>query len=72
VTVADEDDVALARRAALAGAAVGLRYFAALAQLPKEGKADGQGGRSTGKKASAGADDKKDAAPLPIRTSSAG
>ncbi|MEV4512982.1 inositol monophosphatase [Dactylosporangium sp. NPDC049525] len=40
MTVA-EGDVALARRAALAGAAVGMRYFAALAQLPKEVKADG-------------------------------
>lgn len=35
------DDVLLARRAALAGAAVGLRYFAALAELPTEVKADG-------------------------------
>jgi histidinol-phosphatase len=41
VTVADGGDVALARRAALAGAAVGMRYFAALAQLPREVKADG-------------------------------
>ncbi|MET7420999.1 inositol monophosphatase family protein [Dactylosporangium sp. NPDC005555] len=34
-------DLALARRAALAGAEVGLRYFAALAELPRELKADG-------------------------------
>jgi histidinol-phosphatase len=36
-----EDDLDLARRAALAGAAVGLRYFAALGDLPRELKADG-------------------------------
>jgi histidinol-phosphatase len=36
-----ESDLQLARRAALAGAAVGLRYFAALAALPTESKADG-------------------------------
>ena len=36
-----ESDLALARRAALAGAAVGLRYFAALAELPQQRKADG-------------------------------
>lgn len=40
MTLADSD-VALARDAALAGAEVGLRYFAALAQLPREVKADG-------------------------------
>ena len=34
-------DLQLARRAALAGAAVGLRYFAALAELPREYKSDG-------------------------------
>ncbi|MFF5227057.1 inositol monophosphatase family protein [Dactylosporangium sp. NPDC000521] len=34
-------DLLLARRAALAGAEVGMRYFAALAELPKEVKADG-------------------------------
>lgn len=36
-----DDDLLLARRAALAGAAVGLRYFAALAVLPQEVKSDG-------------------------------
>jgi histidinol-phosphatase len=36
-----ETDLQLARRAAVAGAAVGLRYFAALADLPRELKADG-------------------------------
>jgi histidinol-phosphatase len=36
-----ESDLELARRAALTGAAVGLRYFAALAQLPRQLKADG-------------------------------
>ena len=36
-----ETDLVLARRAALAGAAVGLRYFAALADLPRERKSDG-------------------------------
>jgi histidinol-phosphatase len=36
-----ESDLQLARRAALAGAAVGMRYFAALAALPTESKADG-------------------------------
>ncbi|MFG1840324.1 inositol monophosphatase family protein [Micromonospora sp. NPDC049175] len=36
-----EDDLSLARRAALTGAAVGLRYFATLAQLPRELKSDG-------------------------------
>ena len=36
-----DDDLQLARRAASAGAAVGLRYFAALAGLPRELKADG-------------------------------
>ncbi|HEX7746639.1 MAG TPA: inositol monophosphatase family protein [Micromonosporaceae bacterium] len=36
-----DDDLLLARRAALAGAAVGLRYFAALAELPQELKSDG-------------------------------
>jgi histidinol-phosphatase len=36
-----ETDLLLARRAALAGAAVGVRYFAALADLPQELKADG-------------------------------
>jgi histidinol-phosphatase len=36
-----EDDLLLARRAALAGAAVGLRYFAALAELRHELKSDG-------------------------------
>jgi histidinol-phosphatase len=36
-----ETDLQLARRAASAGAAVGLRYFAALADLPRELKADG-------------------------------
>jgi histidinol-phosphatase len=36
-----DSDIGLARRAALAGAAVGMRYFAALARLPKEVKADG-------------------------------
>lgn len=34
-------DLLLARRAALAGAEVGMRYFAALARLPREVKADG-------------------------------
>ncbi|WP_444948370.1 inositol monophosphatase family protein [Micromonospora ureilytica] len=34
-------DLLVARRAALAGAAVGLRYFAALADLPRELKSDG-------------------------------
>jgi histidinol-phosphatase len=36
-----ESDLSVARRAALAGAAVGLRHFAALAGLPREYKADG-------------------------------
>lgn len=36
-----ESDLLLARRAALTGAAVGLRYFATLAQLPQELKSDG-------------------------------
>jgi histidinol-phosphatase len=36
-----ESDLLLARRAALTGAAVGLRYFAALAGLPQQVKADG-------------------------------
>ncbi|MGC4814829.1 inositol monophosphatase family protein [Micromonospora sp. DT228] len=36
-----EDDLSLARRAALTGATVGLRYFATLARLPRELKADG-------------------------------
>jgi histidinol-phosphatase len=36
-----DDDLQLARRAASAGAAVGQRYFAALAGLPRELKADG-------------------------------
>jgi histidinol-phosphatase len=36
-----ETDLQLARRAALTGAAVGLRYFATLAQLPRELKSDG-------------------------------
>ncbi|MGI5215235.1 inositol monophosphatase family protein [Plantactinospora sp. CA-290183] len=36
-----ESDLMLARRAALAGAALGLRYFAALAELPRERKSDG-------------------------------
>ncbi|WP_433131185.1 inositol monophosphatase family protein [Micromonospora sp. CA-240977] len=36
-----ENDLLLARRAALTGAAVGLRYFATLAQLPRELKSDG-------------------------------
>ncbi|MFG3711873.1 inositol monophosphatase family protein [Micromonospora sp. NPDC047730] len=36
-----ENDLLLARRAALTGAAVGLRYFAALAQLPRQLKSDG-------------------------------
>lgn len=36
-----EDDLELARRAALAGAAVGLRYFAALARLVPLSKPDG-------------------------------
>lgn len=36
-----ESDLQLARRAALTGAAVGLRYFAALAQLPQQLKSDG-------------------------------
>jgi histidinol-phosphatase len=36
-----ESDLQLARRAALAGAAVGLRYFATLAQLPQQLKSDG-------------------------------
>jgi histidinol-phosphatase len=35
------DDLRLARRAASAGAAVGLRHFAALADLPRELKSDG-------------------------------
>jgi len=34
-------DLLLARRAALAGAAIGLRFFAALAELPQERKSDG-------------------------------
>jgi histidinol-phosphatase len=36
-----ESDLDLARRAAFAGAEVGLRYFAALADLPQERKIDG-------------------------------
>ncbi|GAA0234431.1 inositol monophosphatase family protein [Cryptosporangium japonicum] len=36
-----DTDLLLARRAALAGAAVGLRHFAALTGLPREYKADG-------------------------------
>jgi len=36
-----ETDLLLARRAALTGAAVGLQYFAALAQLPQQLKSDG-------------------------------
>jgi histidinol-phosphatase len=36
-----ESDLLLARRAALTGAAVGLRYFATLAQLPQQLKSDG-------------------------------
>lgn len=36
-----EDDLSLARRAVLVGAEVGLRYFAALADLPRERKSDG-------------------------------
>ncbi|WP_433534585.1 inositol monophosphatase family protein [Micromonospora sp. CA-249363] len=36
-----ENDLLLAHRAALAGAAVGLKYFATLAQLPRELKSDG-------------------------------
>jgi histidinol-phosphatase len=36
-----EDDLQLARRAALVGAEVGLRYFATLAQLPQQLKSDG-------------------------------
>ncbi|GID92530.1 inositol monophosphatase family protein [Amorphoplanes digitatis] len=36
-----QSDLELARAATLAGAAVGLRYFAALADLPRELKADG-------------------------------
>ncbi|MET7710381.1 inositol monophosphatase [Micromonospora sp. NPDC005413] len=36
-----ENDLSLARRAALTGAAMGLRYFATLAQLPRELKSDG-------------------------------
>jgi histidinol-phosphatase len=36
-----DTDLDLARRAALVGAAVGMRYFAALADLPSELKADG-------------------------------
>jgi histidinol-phosphatase len=36
-----DDDLRLARRAASAGAAVALRHFAALADLPRELKADG-------------------------------
>ncbi|MEH0843034.1 inositol monophosphatase family protein [Micromonospora sp. CPCC 205711] len=36
-----EADLLLARRAALAGAMIGLRYFAALAELPTELKSDG-------------------------------
>jgi histidinol-phosphatase len=36
-----ENDLLLARRAALTGAAVGLRYFATLAQLPRQLKSDG-------------------------------
>lgn len=36
-----ESDLLLARRSALAGATIGLRYFAALAELPLELKSDG-------------------------------
>ncbi len=36
-----DSDLLLARRAALAGAAIGLRYFAALAELPQQLKPDG-------------------------------
>jgi histidinol-phosphatase len=36
-----ESDLLLARRAALTGAAVGLQYFATLAQLPQQLKPDG-------------------------------
>jgi histidinol-phosphatase len=36
-----ESDLLLARRAALAGGVIGLRYFAALAQLPRQLKPDG-------------------------------
>jgi histidinol-phosphatase len=36
-----DSDLDLARRAAAAGASVGLRYFAALADLPRELKSDG-------------------------------
>jgi histidinol-phosphatase len=36
-----DDDLLLAQQAALAGAAIALRYFAALAELPQELKADG-------------------------------
>ncbi|MCX4388392.1 inositol monophosphatase family protein [Micromonospora peucetia] len=36
-----ESDLLLARRAALAGATVGMRYFVALAQLPQQLKPDG-------------------------------
>jgi histidinol-phosphatase len=36
-----DSDLLLARRAALAGVAIGLRYFAALAELPHELKSDG-------------------------------
>ncbi|GIF45521.1 histidinol-phosphatase [Asanoa ferruginea] len=36
-----ESDLALARGAALTGAAVGLRYFATVARLPRERKSDG-------------------------------
>jgi histidinol-phosphatase len=39
--MSDDTDLAVARRAARAGAAVGLRYFAALADLPHEVKVDG-------------------------------
>jgi histidinol-phosphatase len=37
----DRSDLAVARRAAVAGAAVGLRHFGAVAALPRELKADG-------------------------------
>ncbi|MGC5019338.1 inositol monophosphatase family protein [Micromonospora sp. DT47] len=36
-----ESDLLLARRAALTGAVIGLRYFASLAQLPQQLKSDG-------------------------------
>ncbi|MFC4043947.1 inositol monophosphatase family protein [Dactylosporangium siamense] len=41
MTGPDDSDIALARRAALAAEALALRYFAALAGLPRELKADG-------------------------------